>query len=92
MEVVVDDARRFRCAATVDLGRGGALLEADEPVHVGDEVTLIPLADTRAPILEIRGTVIRVERGSRPASWRMALALALTPEEAAAIDEIVAAA
>jgi hypothetical protein len=88
MQVVVDDDRSFRCGATLDLSTAGALIEAEEPAEVGSRVRLIPLVETRVPMLELHAEVVRVDRRGSPVRYCMALALRLRPGEVDAIHEI----
>jgi hypothetical protein len=88
VEMVVDDENRFRCAETVDLSAGGALLEAEEPVTLGERVTLIPLVATSAPVLELSARVVRVDPRRGTGRYRVAMKLELRPEEETAVEEL----
>jgi len=87
VDVVLDDDARFHAGATLDLSEAGALIESAVPMNVGTSVRLIPLIDTKRPLLELRGRVVRssLQRGG---GHTVAVELDLSNRERAAYEEI----
>ena len=87
VDVVVDDAARFHCGATLDLSEAGALIESKEPMRIGTAVRLIPLIDTKIPLLELRGRVVR-SSSKRGGGHAVAVELDLSHPERTAYEEL----